>query len=332
MQQFLPGFVPVLPAQPVKSSFLKSETGANIVTATAETMVVEPENAGKKDEKASSFLKSEGQNGFNQLIDDDDESIKLNTESSSSIMNPKNEKTQVHPGAKVERVIEYEPEITRFEDAASFPTLEKILSSMDILFGDQLDPNMFADDLDPRLALAWICKAYFDAQRNPNFNNPVGLIRKRLVAKDKRKISRLDEMPAAYLEAIGLWEGRCDRCGSGFRSRAAQREHSLNCRNDPDQEDDRKTETCLGVDDYSIFPKWEQVLRLLEQELPRASFDTWVRDTRAAAWDSSKQTLVIGARNLYAADWLSNRSNIIQGYLFDLTEMQVTVEFKAVSE
>src|SRR3970282_1032281 len=49
---------------------------------------------------------------------------------------------------------------------------------------------------------------------------------------------------------------------------------------------------------------WQSVLGQLQMEMPRASFDTWVRDTRAIAYDNG--SLVIGVRNAYARDWLES--------------------------
>jgi chromosomal replication initiator protein len=50
---------------------------------------------------------------------------------------------------------------------------------------------------------------------------------------------------------------------------------------------------------------WQSVLGQLQMEMPRASFDTWVRDSQML---NSEQGLVtIGVRNAYARDWLENR-------------------------
>jgi chromosomal replication initiator protein len=50
---------------------------------------------------------------------------------------------------------------------------------------------------------------------------------------------------------------------------------------------------------------WQSVLGQLQMEMPRASFDTWVRDTRLVAYDDGMMT--IGVRNAYARDWLESR-------------------------
>ncbi|MDX9993662.1 MAG: DnaA N-terminal domain-containing protein [Anaerolineales bacterium] len=50
---------------------------------------------------------------------------------------------------------------------------------------------------------------------------------------------------------------------------------------------------------------WEKVLETLQQESPRASFDTWIKDTQAA--ELKNGILTITTRNAYARDWLENR-------------------------
>jgi chromosomal replication initiator protein len=52
-------------------------------------------------------------------------------------------------------------------------------------------------------------------------------------------------------------------------------------------------------------PAWQSVLGQLQMEMPRASFDTWVRDTRVVLYDEGIMT--VGVRNAYARDWLESR-------------------------
>ncbi len=50
---------------------------------------------------------------------------------------------------------------------------------------------------------------------------------------------------------------------------------------------------------------WQVVLRQLQHEIPRATFDAWVRETQALAWDG--ETLQVGVRNAFTRDWLQAR-------------------------
>jgi len=50
---------------------------------------------------------------------------------------------------------------------------------------------------------------------------------------------------------------------------------------------------------------WHSVLGQLQMEMPRASFDTWVRDTTPLSYEDGVMTVAV--HNAYARDWLENR-------------------------
>ncbi len=50
---------------------------------------------------------------------------------------------------------------------------------------------------------------------------------------------------------------------------------------------------------------WQAALGQLQMELPRATFDTWVRDAELLA--SEDGTFIVGVQNAYARDWLEDR-------------------------
>lgn len=73
---------------------------------------------------------------------------------------------------------------------------------------------------------------------------------------------------------------------------------------------------------------WGQVLSQLQAEMPRASFDTWVRDTEVVSLE--KNILTISARNAYARDWLDSRlTSVIENILKGIMSQQVSVHFIA---
>ena len=59
--------------------------------------------------------------------------------------------------------------------------------------------------------------------------------------------------------------------------------------------------------DMTLSPEqaWQSALGQLQMEMPKASFDTWVRDTRLVSYEDGLFT--IGVRNAYARDWLESR-------------------------
>ncbi len=73
---------------------------------------------------------------------------------------------------------------------------------------------------------------------------------------------------------------------------------------------------------------WQSTLGQLQMEMPKASFDTWVRDTRVVSYEEGK--FVIGVCNSYARDWLESRLastavRLLMGIMNRHVEMQFIV-------
>lgn len=71
---------------------------------------------------------------------------------------------------------------------------------------------------------------------------------------------------------------------------------------------------------------WQSVLSQLQMEMPRASFDTWVRDTRPMAYENG--IITVGVRNAYARDWLESRlASTVSRLLIGILNSNVAVQF-----
>jgi len=71
---------------------------------------------------------------------------------------------------------------------------------------------------------------------------------------------------------------------------------------------------------------WQSVLGQLQMEMPRASFDTWVRDTKPVSYLDG--TLTVGVGNAYARDWLENRlASTVNRLLVGIMNSTVDVNF-----
>ena len=71
---------------------------------------------------------------------------------------------------------------------------------------------------------------------------------------------------------------------------------------------------------------WGQVLNRLQLDMPKASYETWARDTQALSLE--KNVLTVCARNAYARDWLGSRMTaIIQNILKGILDHTVSVRF-----
>ncbi len=71
---------------------------------------------------------------------------------------------------------------------------------------------------------------------------------------------------------------------------------------------------------------WHSVLAQLQMEMPRASYDTWVRDTHPIAYDNG--LITVGVRNAYARDWLESRlASTVSRLLIEILNSNVSVKF-----
>ncbi len=71
---------------------------------------------------------------------------------------------------------------------------------------------------------------------------------------------------------------------------------------------------------------WQSALGQLQMEMPKASFDTWVRDTRIASYVDGLFTVAV--RNAYARDWLESRlSSTVTRLLMGIMNRSVDVAF-----
>lgn len=173
-------------------------------------------------------------------------------------------------------------------------------------------------------------------------------------------------LPEAFLEAIGAIEFECSYCPESFGTRELRQLHEAekhpypctDCSEWFMTEEERKTHWMATHDvfqpdesdsfwrtkpngsrvyegspqiamptlDGSIESTWQAVLCQLQEELPRAFFDTWLRDTVPVRYDSNR--LIVSTRNSYARDWLTNRlTEKINMILRMLSETPITVSF-----
>ena len=71
---------------------------------------------------------------------------------------------------------------------------------------------------------------------------------------------------------------------------------------------------------------WQSALGQLQMEMPKASFDTWVRDARMISCEDGSFT--IGVHNAYARDWLESRlSSTVTRLLMGIMNREVRVQF-----
>jgi len=71
---------------------------------------------------------------------------------------------------------------------------------------------------------------------------------------------------------------------------------------------------------------WQATLGQLQMEMPKAAFDTWVRDAEYISYEDG--SFIIGVQNAYARDWLQNRlSSTVTRILTGIMNRTVEVNF-----
>jgi len=71
---------------------------------------------------------------------------------------------------------------------------------------------------------------------------------------------------------------------------------------------------------------WQAALGQLQMDMPKAAFDTWVRDTEVLSYEDG--VFVIGVKNAYARDWLADRLAVtVQRILAGILDRTVEVRF-----
>jgi chromosomal replication initiator protein len=76
---------------------------------------------------------------------------------------------------------------------------------------------------------------------------------------------------------------------------------------------------------------WQAALGQLQMEMPKAAFDTWVRDAELISYEDG--SFIIGVQNAYARDWLESRlSSSITRMLTGIMNRSVEVKFTVWQE
>lgn len=77
---------------------------------------------------------------------------------------------------------------------------------------------------------------------------------------------------------------------------------------------------------FDICQLWQKALFVMEKRVSKASFETWIKSTKAIHFDN--QTLVIKVPNDFAKDWLESRYyNLIKDSLELITNQKISLSF-----
>ena len=216
----------------------------------------------------------------------------------------------------------------------------------DLFDGSKLTTEKLPPIVIDEIFLGIVAYAY---DKRTDLNSPVGFIHYS-VSTDKRPgmeycKNYADYLPESFLEAIGLLQKVCPRCEAVFQSLTAYDTHWAECimTQQPDDETEEPATLEIKADatvtvgllnngqGLSAEQAWQSVLGQLQMEMPRSSFDTWVRDTKAIHF--SENTLSVGVINAYARDWLENRlQSTVERLLVGILNREVSVQFVVAVE
>jgi len=235
---------------------------------------------------------------------------------------------------------------------SDFPNAIEILQHTDLLFDGALVVGRGLEDCEPLTVLAWCAYAY--SQKN-KLNGAGGLVRNRLKDKEpppeSAKLQWRDILPRDFLEALDLMEYTCEICQVKFKKMSELNEHDAThpkphicgwCGKTFEEEidldahvDEEHTPKVIIADEsvtvsinggITAEQAWQSVLGQLQMEMPRASFESWVRDSKAVRYDGN--TLSVGVRNVYTRDWLESRlQSTVERLLVGIMNAHVYVVF-----
>lgn len=198
-------------------------------------------------------------------------------------------------------------------------TSDRILSETGKLFpGHEVISFGLSKNLEPDYVLAWLAQAY-DQYRSGKIGYPWALVYKRLKANSalpdkKYQADALQFLPNDFLVALDLADPEVID---------AQSEEFEPC------VEHIKTYTCTV--DMEVHDAWTKVLDYLKVQVPRASFETWIKDTYPVEYEN--QLLSIAVRNQYAADWLESRcKSTIEEFLSGVLANESHIDFVVVME
>jgi len=180
--------------------------------------------------------------------------------------------------------------------------------------------------------LGWIAEAY---DRRDKLRNPASLVYSRLKAgtpaRNRYKIEPGKYLPAEYMSAIERTEliPPCIFC----------QEYPCEC---PEEDDDEWEDPEWEAPNPRIGQKWNQssmlpekawqaALGQMQMEMPKAAFDTWVKNLVLLDADPDKTRFTIGAYNDYQVEWIQDRlKSQIKKLLTGIMNASLEIEIRKI--
>lgn len=296
-----------------------SPVSTGTLTVDAGLVVIEDESQIKMSTQNARALKKE---------EEDSIVLQVKEESPSSDSNAQNVcAVEIAPGVTTAKILECSSMLEGFGEGVFLRGLE-------------------VEIIHPRMALGWIAQAF--TQRG-TLERPAGLVYSRLKDSEEPKPqSKFYEgwesyLPDDYLMAIGWIKLECAVCHAGFSTLEDLKAHEgmmmvceFGCGAKFHTLDEVQAHHKTHEPNVTIFEAlpadhrgvkvWALVMGELQNAMPKVSFETWVRDTAAIAFDGN--VLTVAVRKAYACDWLESRLRVkVNAMLKNYLHETVTVSF-----
>jgi hypothetical protein len=197
---------------------------------------------------------------------------------------------------------------------------KKMLDASALLFGEGffvVTRGLDLETIPPVITRGWLNQAYFLMSKGSITSKiAAGTVYNRLreyPSDEKPKPTFLHAeadayLPDDYLVEIGVKRKPCELCEETFDSLAAYQEHFTVClltyRDDEAEREPVPLEPDESIPEQ-VLQIWEVVIDQIKQEMPKVSFDTWVRDLQPVRLVDRR--LIVAVRNKFARDWLTDR-------------------------
>lgn len=236
---------------------------------------------------------------------------------------------EIAPGVTTAKVLQFSAMLDGFEDG---------------VYMEGVDCN----SIHPRLALGWLAHC-LQGYKGGKIDHPARLAHTKLKNPEQPKpFHKFYEgwesyLPDDYLMAIGWLKLECNVChaefskledlkahetmmmvcefGCGVRVHTAEELDAHHKTHEPKVQ----TFTALPTE-HRGAKAWSLVMGELVNDMPKASFDTWVKDCTPVLFDG--RTLQVAVRNAYVCDWLESRIGVkVSAMLKNYLHEPIVVDF-----
>lgn len=209
------------------------------------------------------------------------------------------------------------------------------LEKSDLIFGAcVVSHGLVLDALSADDILGWLAEAY-DTRKK--LANPPGLVYQRLragaEAHEKYRLDPGKYLPENYLQAIGRADliPACERCGAYPCQCPPPMPPAQDVIEYFDPEPSARVQESWGGS-WTPQRAWAAAKEQIRLEMPKAAFETWVRDVVLIDADQERSEFTLGFCNSSARDWVADRlqNTILRLLTGIMNQSEISLTFEVV--